>query len=297
MLSQNLLRNLEANQGRMDDLQNQLSSGHRITKPSDDPVGIENALRIKGSISTVNQWQNNASEALSYMNTTDSTLGDLTSMLQRVKELAVQGASDTSSTESRNAIAMEVDQLSQQMAMLANTKVGTKYIFGGTRTNQEPLPSVGGAWLGNTNPVLFSVGNKLDMNITVNGKTLFDQPLTKHSDGVTPTQGLFATMTQLKNALQANNGTAVTATLEDIDGNVDNILAHRADLGARINRTNSTSDQLTSMATNLQKNLSDIQDADMAKTIVDFNNQQNVYQAALSVGAKIIQPSLVDFMK
>jgi len=139
MLSQNLLRNLESAQGKMDNLQNQMSSGYRISKPSDDPVGIESSLRLKSSISAVDQWKRNVDDGLSTMNTTDSILGDMNSMLQRIRELTVQGASDTSDAGARKAIATEVDQLAEQLRMSANSQVGSKYIFGGTKTNVEPL--------------------------------------------------------------------------------------------------------------------------------------------------------------
>jgi len=91
MMSQNLLRNLETSQEKMLQLQNQASSSLKINKPSDDPAGAQKVLRLKSNISSIEQWKSNASEALSYMDTVDSTLGDMTSMLQRVKDLAVQG--------------------------------------------------------------------------------------------------------------------------------------------------------------------------------------------------------------
>lgn len=298
MLSQNLLRNLEAAQGRMNDLQNQLSSGHRINKPSDDPVGIENALRIKGTISSVDQWKNNASQALSIMNTTDSTMGDMTSMLQRIRELTVQAANDTSTSEDRKAMGQEVDQLKNQLQLLANTQIGNKYIFGGTRTDQPPMPVGTTTWQGNNQDITYPVGNNLNLPISVNGQTLFVSPMTTNSAG-NPTQGLFKTLDDLSTLLNTpgSSGTDISNMLADIDGNIDNVSALRANLGARTNRMTAISDQLDSTSMNLKQNLSDIQDADMAKTITDFQNQQNVYKAALSVGAQIIQPSLVDFMK
>lgn len=286
MLSQNLLRSLESAQGRMYNLQNQLSSGQRITKPSDDPVGIENALRLKSTISSVDQWKNNASQALSIMNSTDSTMNDMNSMLQRVRELTVQAANDTNTFESRKAIGQEVDQLKNQLQMLANTQIGSKYIFGGTQTDQPPIDA-SLTWQGNEQDIVYPVGSNLNMPISVNGKALFES------------KGLFATLTNLSTLLNdaGTTGEAISNTLSDIDGNIDNVVALRAGLGARTNRMTVISDQLDSTSINLVQNLSDIQDADMAKTITDFQNQQNVYKAALSVGAQIIQPSLVDFMR
>jgi len=296
MLTANLLRNLSAAQGRMDDLQNQLSSGHRIVRPSDDPVGIENALRLKSTISKVDQWSKNASQALAYMNTTSDVLGDMTSMLQRVRELAVQAANGTNNAASRQAIKDEVDQIAEQLRVLANTQVGNKYIFAGTKTDTEPMPTIDpSSWAGNDQAVKVEVGNGLTIAISVNADTLFLHPVTSTQSGASPS-GLFDSLKTLSAALANDDTAGIAGSLADIDGNIDNILAHQADLGARINRLDSLNSQLQNTSVNLQQNLADIQDADMAKTITDFTNQQNVYRAALAVGAKIIQPSLVDFM-
>ena len=297
MLSNSLIRNLESAQGKMDQLQNQLSSGQRISKPSDDPVGIQNAMRLKSNISGVEQWKNNANAAIDYMNTTDSTLGDMTSMLQRVRELAVQGANGTLGTDDRNAVANEVDQISDQLHLMANTQVGSKYIFSGTATDkalqiQDPVTKIWSSQTsaGNDQEVKFEVGNNVNIPISVNGNNLF-------GDTATIPSGIFTTLSALSKALKANDSTSINNAIGSVDANINNVIALRSDLGARVNRMTSIQSQLDSTSINLQQNLSSIQDADMAKTITDFTNQQNVYKAALSVGAKIIQPSLVDFMR
>ncbi|MFZ3131604.1 MAG: flagellar hook-associated protein FlgL, partial [Desulfosporosinus sp.] len=240
MLSQNLLRNLETAQSKMDQLQNQLSSGLRITRPSDDPVGIQNVMRLKSNISSVEQWKNNADEALNYMNTTDSTLGDMTSMLQRVRELTVQGANGTLATADRNAIASEVDQISDQLKMIANTQVGSKYIFSGTATDQELITSNGSVSLANDQEVKFEVGNNLNLSISVNGQTLFGDPAT----------GIFATLSNLSTALKTNDATGINNALGSIDANIDNVINRRSDLGARTNRMTALREQLDSTSAN-----------------------------------------------
>lgn len=294
MLSQNLLRNLEAAQGRMDTLQNQLSSNQRITKPSDDPVGIGNALRIKSSITNVEQWKSSADEALTYMNTADSTLGDITSMLQRASELAIQGANGSLSSDDKAKVANEIDQINLQLQMMANTKVGSKYLFGGTASSTAPyVPGTPGTWNGPNDQLEFEVGTKV--KISVQAQTLFGG---KDANGDT---AVFNTLNNLSKVLRgdptAPAGYTTDTAIGELSTETDVVLAQRADLGARVNRMQTLRDQLDSTSVNLQKNLSSIMDTDMAKTIVDFNQQQNTYRAALSVGAQIIQPSLVDFMK
>jgi flagellar hook-associated protein 3 FlgL len=296
MLSQNLLRNLEAAQGRMDKLQNQMSTGNAITKPSDDPVAIENSLRLKSSISQVEQWKGNADEALSYMETTDSTLGDMTSMLQRIQELTVQAANGTNDDTDRKNISAEVGQLTDQLRMIANNKIGTKFVFGGIRSDQPPLASGSNTWEGNPKPIQYEIGNDLKLPISINGNELFMvQP-----DATDPTinkSGFFDTLDQLKTDLDNNNTAGIESAIGDLEKLADNVLNQRASLGAKSNRMTALRDQLDVTSLNMSDNLSKIEDADFAKSVIDFKNAENVYNAALSVGAQIIQPSLVDFMK
>jgi len=290
MLSNNLLRNLESAQGSVDQLQNQLSSGHRINRPSDDPVGIQNIMRLKSNIASVDQWNNNANEAVDTMNTTDSVLGDVTSILQRVRELTVQAGGTLTGDDQKN-IGVEVDQISEQLKMMANTQIGSKYIFSGTATDQPLIISPDGAVSnGNDQDVAFEVGNNLSLPISVNGNKLFGNTTDIPS-------GIFTTLSALSTALKKNDQTGINAALGNINTNINNVIALRSDLGARANRMTALQSQLDNTSANLQENLSGIQDADMATTITDFTNSQNVYKAALSVGAKIIQPSLVDFMR
>lgn len=293
MLCRNLLLNLTASQGKMEELQNQMSTGLRISKPSDDPAAIESVLRYKSGISMVDQWKENASDALQYMYTTDSTLSGLSSMLQRVRELAMQGANATNSVNERTAIAKEIQEINEQIVSIANTKVGSKYIFGGTNTDIQPIDAAGN-WNGNSTGIMFDVGSNTKIDISVNGIDLFiSSGLLTDTSTVPATPGI---LDSLNTALLAGDTAAISATLTDIDSNINNVLGIRSDLGARTNRVSTIETQLTSMSYNLTANLSNIEDVDMAKAITDFTNQQNIFQSALSVGAKIIQPSLVDFM-
>lgn len=290
-MSRSLLQSLESDQGRINDLQNQLSSGLRINKPSDDPVGVQNAIGLKSNISSVNQWKSNADEALQFMNSTDGTLGDMTSILQRVRELAVEGANGTLATSDKSAVANEVGQLSDQIKMMANTQVGSKYIFSGTATDKELIPS-DGTPQANGQPVKLQVGNNINISVSVNGLALFGDGTSTDGSG-----GVLDTLNKLSSALTNNDSSTVSNLLGTIDNNINNVIAQRADLGARTNRVTAIQNQLDTTTLNLQQNLSSIQDTDMAKTITDFTSQQNTYKAALSVGAQIIQVSLVDFMR
>ncbi|RNC29580.1 MAG: Flagellin [Candidatus Dichloromethanomonas elyunquensis] len=304
MLTQNLLKNLQYANNKMDTIQTRLSTGEAITKPSDDPVKISISLRLKSTVASMEQWKTNASEAQAYLDTTEGILGNMTSMLQRVRELAVQGADGSNSSNDRAQIAKEVDQLTQQFQVLANSQVGSKYIFSGTLVDTppmekyaQPVPSPPPAltkWNGNSTLFEFEVGSNLQMPVSVDGTKLFG--ITDNGDG-TQSSSFFNTLNKLSASLYNGNQAQTEEALKEVDTQIDNVLALRSELGAKTNRMEVISEQLDNSINNLKGNLSDIQDADMAETIMEFKTIQNVYRAALSVGSQIIQPSLVDFIQ
>ena len=302
MLTMNLLKNLSNANSKMDYIQKQLATGQRITKPSDDPAGIERTLRIKENISSMEQWKDNAAEALSYMDISESVLSNMTSMLHRIRELAVKGADGSNSANDRSQIAKEIDQLTHQFQVLANSQANSKHIFSGTHIDIAPMedlqnlnpPPVPNQWKGNFKVMEIEVGPKVNVQVSVKGTDLFG--ITDNGDG-TQSSSFFATLNKLSTALYNSEQTAINETIAEVDGHMDNLLKLRAELGARTNRMNTISSQLDNSIISLKQNLSQIQDVDMAAAIMDFNSTQNVFRAALAVGTQIIQPSLVDFMR
>lgn len=287
MMSQSLLNNLEASQSRLQQLQNQLSTGNRVINPSDDPVAAQNIIRLNSTMASITQWQSNTSSALNYMNTTSSTMNNMISSLQSARTLAVQGANGTLTTSDQADLADQVNQIASQMQTLANTQVGSNYIFSGTAANQPLLPTDGSLSQANEAPVNFAVGNNISINIAVDGTALYGDNDT----------GIMATLTSLSTALTNGDTDGISTAITNLDTNIANVTSQAADLGARTNRITAISNQLSASSTNLQQNLSDTQGIDMAKTITDFTYEQNTYNAALAVGAKIIQPSLIDYLK
>ncbi|ODA42537.1 flagellar hook-associated protein FlgL [Desulfosporosinus sp. BG] len=297
MLSQNVKNNIETSNEKMLKLQDQSSSGLGISKPSDDPSAIQRIIRLRNSISNVAQYQSNASEASSYMSTIDGALGEITSQLQRVRELAAEGANGTSTPDDKADLALEVSQISKQLGVEANTQVGSKYVFSGTATNQKLVNSDGTMnSSANSNPLLYQVGSDISINVSIDGPALFGDSTDTTTTPPTTTKGIFTTLNDLSDALKNGDATTISGYLDKIDASINSVIAARADLGARMNRMTALQGQLGTTSANLQKNLSTIQNVDIESTIISYTSQQNVYQAALAVGAKIIQRSLVDYL-
>lgn len=135
MLSNNMIRNLNTNYGKMSQLQDQLNSGSKITRPSDDPVIAVKGMDYRTQLAKNEQYSRNMNEVHSWLDTTDEALDQVGNALHRVQELITQAANDTNTEDERTNIAVELKQLQLQIRDVANTKVGSDYIFSGTNTS------------------------------------------------------------------------------------------------------------------------------------------------------------------
>lgn len=294
ILSSNLLINLQKSSNKMINLQNTISTGKAISKPSDNPAKIAAIMGLTSSISSMEKWKTNASQAIDYMSSTESVVGNMTSMLQRIRELSLQAANGTNSSENLKVIKKEVDELIRQLEVMANSQVNMKYVFAGTFTNTPPLESAAPpappsyTWQGNDESLKVEMGSNINIDISVDGRKLF---------GVDDPEPLFTSLTNLSQALEDGNINDISNSVGDLDAHLDTFIDARAELGAKISRVERIFDNLDTSIINAKTNLSNMQDTDLAAAIMDYNSTMNTYRAALSVGAQIIQPSLVDFIK
>jgi flagellar hook-associated protein 3 FlgL len=287
MMMSSMLHNIQLNQARTEKLQNQITSGSQITKPSDDPIGAARALNLQESLDHSEQYVRNIDQATSWLNTADSALDAVTEALQRGHELAVQGASDTLSGSDREAIQSEIEQLQQHVLDLAGSKYGGYYLFAGTRSSApgyvKALPSSAtGAYQGNDESVTRTVAQGTSMNVSTDARATFDP--------------LFTALDNLKTGLAANDGTAVSSSLSDFDNALDAINQSRAAIGARVNRMDFLKNRQQDIGVNLTGLLSETKDVDMAEAITNFSMAQNIYSASLKAGAQALQPSLLDYI-
>ncbi|MDN3956538.1 flagellar hook-associated protein FlgL [Sporolactobacillus laevolacticus] len=292
MMTNNVLQNISGGYSKIADYQNQLASGKKITRPSQDPVVATMGIAYRTDVSHVEQYQKNVTNAYKWLDSSDDTLKQVDDVLNRVRELTNEASTDTYTADQRKAIGTEVDQLTQQLVSLGNTQVGGQYIFSGSDSANPLLTQAadGTVTINQTalnNPDFsVAVNDGIKMAINVNPNQVF-------------TSSLFSDLNDLKNALNGGSATGsdISNYLGKIDTHLDALSNAQADLGAKTNRIDMTKNRLDAQKTIATQVMSDNEDADYAETIVKLNQQQNVYNASLSVGAKIIQTSLVDFLR
>jgi flagellar hook-associated protein 3 FlgL len=289
MLSRSLLLDLQNVTDRLSRTQRKISSGKELTAPSDDPFAASQALMLRQQVASDDQYQRNVNEAQSWQNVTDTALGNVTDALLRVRDLVVQGASDTLGAPGRQAIGNEVTQLIDSIKSAANAQYAGRYVFAGSATLTQPYQlGASDAYAGNTEVVQREIGPGVQVDLNTVGQAAFGDD----------TSGLLKTLRDIVSDLNSGNtGALGNADLQALDVAHDTVVNARSVVGALSNRLDTALSRLQQLEEASSKQLSDTEDADMAKTLVDFSTQQAVYQAALKAGANVIQPSLMDFLR
>ncbi len=288
MMTHNIRYNLNENMRRLDKIQTWLSTTQKINRPSDNPTGIVNTLRYTSTIIESEEYLQKISEARNFLNSTDSALDNVTDILHRAKDLTLQGINGTSSEAAREAIAAEIRQLQDQIGVIANTTYGSKHIFGGTNVTEAPLQD--GDWVGNDLPMNLEIGAGTVVQVNSVIGELFFNP-----DADNP--GIYQLLEKVAMDLENDDLTEMNRDLGLLENKLDGVVKERAIIGAKVNRLDLQENRLESTSINYEELLSKNQDADMAEVIMELKMQENVYRASLSAGARIIMPSLVDFLR
>ncbi|MFC5700882.1 flagellar hook-associated protein FlgL [Cohnella faecalis] len=303
-ITSQLLRNINKNLSQSAGLQEKLSTGRNINRPSDDPVGITYALRYRSDLSINERFQSNVDSATSWLSFNDTMLSQVTDVLQRVKDLAVQGSNDTNPDVALNNIADEITQLKEQLVDIANSQFKGKYVFNGQFTDKLPYDPSGTAEnvLTDTGKIDYIVNTGVQLTVNLSGNAVFGFPPASSGVAVAPPNSneddnVFHVLDQMITSLRSANTTGVSAQLGPLESRLNKVLTQRAEVGARINRVELMEARLKDLNLNLETLQSKTEDADLEDLIIRSKVNENVYQASLSVGSKIIQPTLVDFLR
>lgn len=292
MLSGNMLQNLMKSQDKMGTYLEQLYTGKKISRPSDDPVIAMKGMNYRTQVAEVEQYQRNVGEVHNWMDHSDASLDKTTQTLQRMRELTIKANNSTNDREELASIQKEVEQLEEHLIDLANTNVNGKYIFNGSNTEEKPVQySEDGERIEvstSKSDVFIEVANGTKIKANVSPDSIF-------------TEELFENVANLKSALENatdnEDRTALNESIEALDNSINETINTRADLGARMNRMELVESRLDEQIVLAKKTMSENEDIDFEEAITNLITQESLHRAALSAGSRIIQPSLIDFLR
>lgn len=292
MTAADVLASIESINSKLANTQNILATGKQINQPSDDPYGTARALELRSDLAQTKQYESNVGEAQSWLNVTDSALSNINNELSQARTLVVQAGNGTLSSSDLKDIQAQVLQIIDSVKTEANAQYAGRYVFTGTSTQTPPgSPYVTGGtddtYYGDGNAVNRQIGPGVTLQINTIGSSAI-------GDG---SSGLLKALRDVVADLGTGNTTALQTTdLQNLDAAANSLQNEQAKVGATSNRLTTASNRLTQLEQVSTSQLSDTEDADMAKTMIDLTQEQNVFQAALKAGADLMQPSLMDFL-
>ncbi|WP_046174672.1 flagellar hook-associated protein FlgL [Domibacillus indicus] len=296
MLSGNSLKNLQSSLLRLDKLNTQVSTQKKITKPSDDPVVAMKGIVYRRSLSEVEQYQRNFSEAYNWIENSDSALDKAKLALDRIRELTVEVSNDTYDAEQRAAASAEINQLKEHLVGISNTKFNDQYLFNGTKTITQPFTSTG-AINGtlSTGKVEIELSNGVMVQVNTDVSSVFGD---RNSIGGTG-ESVFKTIDDLINTLEDDQkaGIDITSYLDKLDIHISANTTARAEIGARFNRIELMEARIAEQKIVSSRIMSENEDVDFEQVVTELTTQETVHKAALSVASRIIQPTLIDYLR
>jgi flagellar hook-associated protein 3 FlgL len=285
-----VLADLQRTMARGQKLQAQISGGKQLTRPSDSPTGTVTSLQLRGEVRATQQYSRNADDGLGWLGTIQDKLQDASTSIIRVRDLTVQALSGATNQQSQEAIAVEIDNIRSTLIGEANAKYMGRPVFGGTTPNGAAYDA-SGAYQGNDAPTTRTVGPNAKVRIEATGREAFGDERTS------PDTQLFTVLGAISQAIRTGNTTDLNKGLANLDSAHDLLKSTLSDVGARYNRVTQMKQSAEDHLLSVSSQLSDIEDVDLPKAIMELQIQQTSYQAALAASAKVIQPSLIDFLR
>ncbi len=285
-IQRSTLRNLQSNLGLMATLQSQMSSGKKIQRPSDDPALAGQAMHLRAESRQIAQYTRNAGDGDSWLSTVDTALTASITTLRRIRDLVVTSGDGGLGAASREALAVEVEELHGDLMVRANTQFQGRTVFAGTSDAGVAFDATTYAWTGVPGATVERrIGASSSVRVDADGVAAFGEG----------TDSVFALVDDIATALHANQD--ASGFLDAIDQRMQSMLTVAASNGSRQRTLEATITDLSSQALTAKSQLKGVEDIDLAEVIMNIQMQEVAYQGALNAGARVLQPSLLDFLR
>lgn len=313
ILVNSFMGDMNRNLNNMHTIQKQQTSGKEFSKPSDNPFKVARSMQMYSEIYANKQYNSNIKETINWMDTTDAALGQATSSLQRIRELMISSGDAAYGSGELNAIKDEINEKVAEFGQILNTSFDGKYIFGGTDgttkpvkvttdpiTKENKLEFASGTIdnLSKSLSVEISVGVNVEYNVNTVQVLNYNKgnDVAGNNDTVNDVSKLLSDiMTHLNDPAQ--KASVTNGDLTEMDKAIDNLLSLSSKVGAMQNRMESAKDLNEEQNFNMTEILSANEDIDVVEKAMEYATMQTIYLASLQTSAKVIQPTLMDYLR
>ncbi|WP_104138922.1 flagellar hook-associated protein FlgL [Cryobacterium sp. Y62] len=283
-------RNLQENMAQLSKLQEQASTLKGINRSSDDPTAAASALAVRAEQAATGQYSRNANDGDNWLTTIDSAMSATSDIMIRVRDLTVQGANGAVSATAKEAIAVELEGLKAELLTQANTTYVGRSVFAGNSNARAAFTTDTSGNL-TYNGVAGTVERRISADTTVrvdgDGAAIF---------GGSAGESVFDLLDDVIASLRGD-GTDVSSYLGNIDTRMGKMTSEWATIGARQVQIERAQENLLSKTGALETQRVGLEDVDLTQIVLELQLQQVSYQSALAVTAKVLQPTLMDFLR
>jgi flagellar hook-associated protein 3 FlgL len=294
MVTASTLNDLNATLTALERSSSELSSGRRILSPSDDPYGASHSIDLQSQLDGLTAYAGAAQDGIAWTQASTGALANMSEILQRVRELLVQGSNGTYGPEDLRGMATEVTQLTEAVKQDANVQYAGQYIFSGTATTTAPY-SAGAVdeYHGNAESIARSVAPGTSVSVSTglgsvlgNGEAAEDGKLLD----------VLRTIARHLNEATPGSKAALATDMKNLDANMEALTRVQSEAGSVTEQLQTATSRIEALQSSITQALSNTRDADFAKTSTAYSNEQAAYSAALHAAANIVQESLLNFL-
>jgi flagellar hook-associated protein 3 FlgL len=296
MITGSTLANINAALASLERTSEEMSSGKKISEPSDNPYGASQIVDLDSQLDGLKSYENNAQDGIAWESTAGGAMANMSHIAQRVRELLIEGANGTNNASDLNTMSLEVEQLTSAVKQAANTQYAGQYVFSGTATTTAPYEQgASDEYQGNEETISRAVGPSASVVVTTNISTLL-------GNGTVPGDGkLLDTLRTITEHLQGGTAAdqeALSATdLKALDGNIETLTQLQAIAGSASDQLQTALSRNEGLQLSISESLSSTDGTNIAEASIAFANEQAAYSAALRAGANIVQESLLNFLQ
>ena len=256
----------------------QAQTGQRVNLPSDDPIAAAQLARLSASQAQVTARRGTISSVRGDTELAESSLQQASDLMATAKELAVQGGNGSLGAPERAALALQVKDIRDQMLGIANTKGSSGYLFGGSQTQTQPFTTAG-AFTGDDESHVVDIGNSTPTAVNASGAQAFT---------VAGGRDVLGDLDSLYTALNTNDTTGVSATLDNLDASRAQITNAQAATGTIVNRLDASDAILSNAQLQNAKSTGEVGSADPAAAYTNLTQMNNALQQSVSVSKTIL---------
>ena len=282
MMTTTVKRNLFRQAERLANKQEIMSSGKKINRPSDDPLGYGKILDYRKTLSSLDQYDRNIQNAKNRIEFLETTLEGVDELIVDAKNWAVNQSG--SETMDREAAITSVQNLRDQLVQLGNAKMGNVYVFAGFQSLTPPFDA-SGTYSGDDGYYSVMTADSMEMQVEADGSRVFQGA-----------EDVFDALDQLLVGLQTDDATLIRGQIDRFDQAKGQVEVVRAESAAKYEQLELVEQQTAKLKLTFEEMMDSTEKANVEETIIDFNNQELAYEMSLNAAAKIIQPTLMQFL-